>query len=108
MPKRTARDLSSDIHSASMRNRYPHIARLTSRYDQNRRTRFLDDVEAFAHVMEDTIQKVVVNGPGNEQTQAYLAMLRVAIDVLEDTHFGGSLSVGGADRKLEGQWSDEP
>lgn len=108
MTRRNPSDLASEVRAASARNRYPHIARLTTHFYQERQTKFLDDVEPFAHVMEDTIRKVVANGPRSEQTQAYLAMLRAAIEVLEEQHFGGPLTTGGAKRMLSGEWTDEP
>jgi len=89
MPRRTQRDLSSEIYSASIRNNYPHIARLTRNFYQIKQTKFLDDVEPLAHMMEDTIKKVVANGPRSGQTLDYFAMLRAAIEVLEEKHFGG-------------------
>ena len=108
MARRNPGDLASEVYAASMQNNYPHIARLTTHFYQERKTKFLDDVEPLAHVMEDTIRKVVANGSGSEQTLAYFAMLRAAIEVLEEKHFGGPLTAGGAKRMFGGEWTDEP
>jgi len=107
MPRRTQRDLSSEIYSASIRNNYPHVARLTRNFYQIKQTKFLDDVEPLAHIMEDTIKKIVATGPRSGQTLEYFAMLRAAIEVLEEKHFGGPLTLGDAKQMLGGEWTDE-
>ncbi len=87
---------------------YPYIATVTGHYHNPRRTRFLDNVEGLAHLTNDTMIKIVANGPKSEQTAAYVAGLKTALEEFEATHLGGGLTAGGRERMVLGEWSDKP
>ena len=109
MARRLSNDeLASAVYAASHRNNYPYLARVTTHFRQERKTAFMDDVESLAHLMVDTANKLSANGAGSEQTNAYLEMLRFNIDSIQQKHFGGRLTPGGAKRMFGDEWTDEP
>ena len=90
------------------KKKYTHIDRVTGIEDRLEETPYHDSVDALAHACTDTINKMIANNPGSEQTAAYLSMLSSQIRLIEQEHFNGGLTEGGHERMILGQWSDKP
>ena len=65
------------------KKKYTHIDRVTGIEDRLEETPYHDSVDALAHACTDTINKMIANNPGSEQTAAYLSMLSSQIRLIE-------------------------